>query len=788
EISDAAFDSMMRELQELELAHPELITSSSPTQRVGGLVETTTFAPVAHAERMYSLDNAMDLNELDAWLTRVYEACKINENSPEDNLGDGSADSSEGGSGGSPEGSPEGSPGGSSGGIPAGSSGSIPAGSSGGSSKDNSRGTPAGSSGGSSKDNSEGIRAGSPADAHARLSQLAFVCEPKIDGSSIALAFRDGVLIRAATRGDGVTGEDVTANVRTIRDVPLRLRTTKKETMTDVSPTDDLPEIEVRGEIFMPKASFERLNTEIETEAQATGKTPKPFANPRNAAAGSLRQKDPSITAVRDLATFFYAMPDSSARVLSLQTQWEMLAWLKSAGLRVNPEIARCTNAQDVRAFCEQALRRRDELSYEIDGVVIKVDDFALQRMLGFTAKAPRWAIAYKFPPEEKTTILRRIVVQVGRTGVLTPVAEFDPIVVAGSTVARATLHNLDEVRRKDVRVGDTIIVRKAGDVIPEVLGAVSALRPSNTQAWDMPSACPSCGSAVIRDEDAVAYRCISAECPAQLLERLSHWVSRGALDIDGLGEKLIEKMVESGLVADVADFYQLDEATIATVETGESKFVRSMPPERREKLNDYEKEPVLVGPVIAAKLVEQIKKSTERPFARVLFGLGVRNIGKQVAELIVAQYPSVESIIAASEEDFCAIDGVGPVIAHTLVEFFANSQNLMLVNKLRSARVQLTAQSSLGSQTAGAQPRSLAGLSFVLTGSLERYPREEAEELLRGWGAKTSSSVSAKTSYVVAGPGAGSKLNKAISLNIPILDEAALLRIIETGQLPATD
>ncbi|MDR1185411.1 MAG: NAD-dependent DNA ligase LigA, partial [Coriobacteriales bacterium] len=467
-ISDAAFDSLMRELQGLERQWPEIVVPTSPTQRVGGFVLGEAFESVAHAQRMYSLDNAMDLDELDVWLNRTRQAVS--------ELSD--------------------------------------------------------------LDNSE---------------PLVYVCELKIDGSSIALSYTGGELIRAATRGDGVTGEDVTANLRTVRDIPLRLRV--------LLPGD----MEVRGEVYMPHASFERLNEAICAQAEQIGKVAHPFANPRNAAAGSLRQKDPHVTAERDLATFIYALADDEA--VPAQGQWELLTWLRDAGFHVNPNVMRCTTEQEVHDFCAAAVEKREQLPYDIDGVVVKVDSFALQRTLGFTAKAPRWAIAFKFPPEEKTTLLRDIVVQVGRTGVLTPVAEFDPVLVAGSTVARATLHNLDEVRRKDVRVGDTIIIRKAGDVIPEVLGAVTSLRPANAEIWDMPRTCPSCASPVFRDTDGVAFRCDSAECPAQRLERLSHWVSRGALDIDGLGPKIIEKLIESGLVTDVADFYSLSVAQLAALE-----------------------------------------------------------------------------------------------------------------------------------------------------------------------------------------------------------------------------
>jgi DNA ligase (NAD+) len=695
EISDAAFDSLMRELQELERHWPELVVPTSPTQRVGGFVLGEAFASVTHASRMYSLDNAMDLQELDAWLARTRQAAC-----------------------------------------------------------------------------DPGIEAGQTDGG------LSYVCELKIDGSSLALSYVDGELIRVATRGDGTVGEDVTANARTVRDIPLRLRV-------------PLPgEVEIRGEIYMPHASFERLNESIREQAEQAGKTARPFANPRNAAAGSLRQKDSRITAGRDLATFMYAVADNSA--IPASGQWELLAWLREAGFHVNPTIARCKTEQEVHDFCEQAIAQRDNLAYDIDGVVVKVESFALQHSLGFTAKAPRWAIAFKFPPEEKTTILRNIAVQVGRTGVLTPVAEFDPVLVAGSTVARATLHNLDEVRRKDVRVGDTIIIRKAGDVIPEVVGAVASLRPAQARAWEMVHTCPSCASPVFQDMDGVAYRCVSAECPAQLLERLSHWVSRGAMDIDGLGPKIIAKLVEGGLLVDVVGFYRLSVEQLATLETGEEKYVRAMSPEKREQSGDYEKEPVLLGTTVATKIYGQIQESKNRPFARVLFGLGVRNVGKTVAETICRHYLSIDDLRAATEDELTQIEGIGPVIARTVVEFFATPDNVRLIEGLRAAGLSLEQRGRGAGGADGAdgadgfRPQTLAGLTFVLTGSLEHHTRDEAEELLRSYGAKASGSVSAKTSYVVAGPGAGSKLAKAQQLNIPILDETQLDHILTTGQVPS--
>ena len=665
DISDAAFDSLMRELRELEAAHPALVDPSSPTQRVGGYVGEQ-FSAVWHARRMYSLDNAMDLGELDAWIDRV-------------------------------------------------------------------------------------------AEAFGRM--VPVVCELKIDGSSIALTYDEGKLVRAATRGDGTTGEDVTANMRTVKDVPLRLRAEALASLVDPAAP-----VELRGEVYMPKSSFESLNVAAEANGRAA------FANPRNAAAGSLRQKDPSVTAGRDLSTFLYAVADE--RALRVDGQWELLQWLREAGFHVNPDVALCETREAVHAFCERAVARREDLPYEIDGVVVKVNSFSQQESMGYTARAPRWAIAFKFPPEEKTTLLRDITVQVGRTGKLTPVAEMDPVVVAGSTVSRATLHNEDEVERKDVRVGDTVIVRKAGDVIPEVLGPVLALRPADAQAWRMPKECPSCGSPVIREEGEVDFRCISIDCPAQALERLLHWASRGAMDIDGMGEEIVSRLVESGRLADVADYYTLDEVELSLLDMG--------------RVNK-EGEPIRLGQTMAKKLVAAIDASRGRPFARALFGLGIRHVGKTIAELLAAAYPSIDELRAADEEALAAVDGVGPKIAHSVFLFLRTPDNAAVIERLQKRGVALADEVT----DAGEQlPQTLEGLTFVLTGSLVEsgMTRDEAGAALKARGAKVSGSVSKKTSFVVAGEAAGSKYDKAVALGVPVLDEAALMRILETGEAPAAE
>lgn len=660
EISDGAFDSLMRELRELEAAHPEYYDANSPTQRVGGYVGEQ-FAPVRHASRMYSLDDAMDFGELDAWIDRV-----------EDFFGH----------------------------------------------------------------------------------LVPLVCELKIDGSSIALSYEDARLVQASTRGDGVTGEDVTANLRTVKNVPLRLR---EEARGGIATSGVL---ELRGEVYMPKTSFEALNA----AAEAQGK--QGFANPRNAAAGSLRQKDPNVTASRDLSSFLYAVADE--KMLTLETQWELLQWLHEAGFHVNPDVKRVTTREEVHAFCEDAIKRRGSLPYEIDGVVVKVDSFAQQREMGFTARAPRWAIAFKFPPEEKTTLLKEIRVQVGRTGKLTPVAEMEPVVVAGSTVARATLHNEDEIQRKDLRVGDTVIVRKAGDVIPEVLRPVLSLRPENAEVWHMPTTCPSCGNPVIREEGEADYRCISIDCPAQALERLLHWASRGAMDIDGMGEEIVARLVESGRVADVADYYTLDEFELSQLDMGRA---------------NKKGEAIRLGETVARKLVAAIDASRHRSFARALFGLGIRHVGKTVAESITAAFPSIESLCAANEQDLASIDGVGEKIARSLYVFLHTPDNVAVIERLQKHGVTLADESDTTQQL----PQTLEGLSFVLTGSLVEsgMTRDEAGAELKARGAKVSSSVSKKTSYVIAGEAAGSKYDKAVALGVPVLDEKAFLTILETGEVP---
>ncbi len=661
EISDAAYDSLMRELKALEEAHPQFATDDSPTKRVGGYIEKQ-FTPIRHAERMYSLDNAMDEEELRAWMESVRKLY-----------------------------------------------GTLPP----------------------------------------------LCCELKIDGSSIALTYRDGLLVQAATRGDGTTGEDVTANMMGVADVPRAL---KKDAL-DALAHPERP-LELRGEVYMPKGSFEALNL----EAQAEGR--KQFANPRNAAAGSLRQKDPAITRERDLATFMYSVSDNAA--LKLKGQWELLQWLKEAGFHVNPDVALCQTEEEVIAFCSSSLEKRNSLPYEIDGVVVKVNDFALQDAAGFTSRAPKWAIAFKFPPEEKTTLLRDITVQVGRTGVLTPVAELEPVLIAGSVVSRATLHNEDEVHRKDVRVGDTVIVRKAGDVIPEVLGAVITLRPEDALMWEAPKTCPSCGMPVIREEGEAQLRCVSIDCPAQALERLLHWVSREAMDIDGMGEEIIRRLVETGRVSDVADFYSLSEDDLANLSTG--------------RVNK-EGETITLGHPTARKLMSAIEASKSRPFDRVIGGLGMRHIGKNTATDLVEVYPSMDALMQASEEELQEVHGIGERAAASIWAFLRTPDNVSVIERLQAAGVSMAAVSP----SEDALPQTLSGLTFVLTGTLTelRMSREEAADQLKARGGKVSSSVSGKTSYLIAGDNPGSKYDKAVKLRVPVLDEGQFKALMDTGEPP---
>lgn len=675
-ITDAAFDALVHELKAIESAYPELVTSDSYTQRVGGYV-SSQFAPHEHAEKMYSIDDAMDIAELDAWLERTDRSLAAQF----DDL------------------------------------------------------------------------------------QVAYTCELKIDGLGFAATYEKGSFICAATRGDGSVGEDVTLNVRTIKDIPEVI---PHEVLQRALPQDQTL-LEVRGEVYMPKSSFAKLNEERDLAGKSV------FANPRNAASGSLRQKDPRITAARDLKTFTYAVAHPER--LTLTSQHAFLQWLADCGFSVNPHAKLCQSAQEVHDYCAEALKRRDEHDYAIDGVVVKVDLFSEQRSLGFTSRAPRWAIAYKFPPEQKETHLNAISVSVGRTGVLTPVAEFDPVFVAGSTIARATLHNQDEITRKDIRVGDTIIVHKAGDIIPEVVRPVLEKRPASAVPFTMPERCPACGSQVVHEQGEAAYRCISLDCPPQARERLQHWTSRPAMNIEGLGPRIIEKLIEEDLVKDVADFYdKLSEDELAHLPTQRAYQIK--PGESAE--HAAERTAVPLGRKTAHKIMDELERSKQNGLIRVLIGLGIRNAGPHIAELLAQEFGSIDELMGASVEKISSVYGIGPYLAEDIAGFFKVEDNIEVIDRLRRAGVVMHEEAALDDAQ-----KSLAGLVFVLTGSLTGITREHATNLLKSYGARVSGSVSKKTDYVVAGEAAASKLTKAQELGVAILGQDDLEYILETGEMP---
>lgn len=568
-----------------------------------------------------------------------------------------------------------------------------------------------------------------------------YVAELKIDGVSISLVYRDGVLERAATRGDGEVGEDVTANVRTIRSIPLRLRTGPGG-----GPAVAL--LEVRGEVYMPISGFRQLNERLQAQGQ------QGFANPRNAAAGSLRQLDPRVTAARPLDAFLYAV----ARVegLELRHHHEALELLRAWGFKVNPHWRLCADVEEVAAYCEEWTRRRGELDYLVDGVVVKVDDLDQQRRLGTTARSPRWAVAYKFPAERARTRVRDIWVSVGRTGALTPIAELEPVWVGGTVVSRASLHNEDVVRELDVRVGDWVIVHKAGEIIPEIVEVDRAARTGQERPFVMPDRCPVCGAAAVRPEGEAIRRCTGVACPAQLRERIRHFASRAAMDIEGLGPALIDQLVERGLVRDPADLYFLT----------------------REQLLSLER----VGERSADNLLRAIAVSKERPLRRLLVGLGIRFVGERVAELLAERFRSLDALMAAREEDLLAIPEIGPRIAESVRTFFAQEQTRVLVEKLRRAGVRL-ADPEPADAAQGQGP--LAGKTFVFTGTLASMTRAEAQARVQALGGRVASSVSRQTDYLVVGADPGSKLERARALGVTVLDEEAFLRLLGQHAVP---
>jgi DNA ligase (NAD+) len=641
-ISDQDYDALLRELLDLELAHPELQTPDSPTQRVGG-TPSAGFPPYVHARPMLSLGNAFDEAELLAFDARVRKL----------------------------------------GGI-------------------------------------EG--------------DVAYTCELKIDGLAVSLRYDDGRLTAGGTRGDGTTGENVTANLRAIKTIPLALRGTKE--------TPVPRHVDVRGEAYMRKSDFARLNAEREARGEPR------FANPRNTAAGGIRQLDPKMTAERRLTFYAYAVGEIDTP-RPPRSQHELLAYLKSLGFRVNEHARAVSSVRDVLGFVAAWEAKRDELDYEIDGVVIKVDDLELQARLGSSGKDPRWAIAFKFRAREARTKLLDIVVSVGRTGVLNPNAVLEPVQIGGTTVSNATLHNQDYIRSNDIRIGDVVTVIRAGDVIPRVVGPVLDERKGKKlREYTLPTVCPVCGADVDHPEGEPMARCTNASCPAQLVERVRHFCSRGAMDIEGVGDQLSTALVDSGLVRDVSEIYHLDLEKLLTL------------PRMAEKS--------------ASNVLAAIEGSKRRGLARLLSGLGIRFVGAQNAAILAGDFGSIDALAAATEEELLGSEGIGPEIAASVVLFFAQEPNRAMVARLTAAGVDMTAP---------LRPREpvgvLAGKTLVLTGTLPTLTRDEAAELITAAGGKVSGSVSKKTSYVVAGDEAGSKLAKAEQLGIEILDEGGLRALL---------
>ena len=564
---------------------------------------------------------------------------------------------------------------------------------------------------------------------------LAYILEPKIDGVAISLRYENGILVHALTRGDGTAGDDVTANVRTIRSIPLRLQ------------TEHPPEVlEVRGEIYFDKTGFEKLNL----QRQEAGI--EPFANPRNACAGSLKLLDATEVALRPLDALFYGT--GACEGIEFNTHEELLDSLKAFGLRTTPVRWKESEPAALVQALDTLEAQQHDFPFEIDGAVIKVNDRSRYDALGATAKSPRWAVAFKYEPEQAETTLLDITVQVGRTGVLTPVAELEPVQLAGTTVKRATLHNEDEIRRKDIRIGDRVIIEKAGEIIPVVISVVGAKRAADSHAYELPQTCPECDSRVQRIEGEVALRCINLHCPAQVKSWLEHYAARGAMDITGLGESMVEQLVAHNLVNTPADLYQLNATDLVNLErTGERSI---------------------------SNLLEGIEKSKSRPFAKVLFGLGIRHVGKTAAETLAKAFPDIDALMQASSDELEDLHDIGPIVASSLITYFENSEAREVVEALRAAGVTLHRDEANTTGTA------LSEMTFVLTGTLETMTRDAAGDRIKALGGKVSSSISKKTSYLVAGEAAGSKLTKAEKLGVPVLTETELLKLIEIPDAPS--
>jgi DNA ligase (NAD+) len=635
EITDAEYDALLRELQELEAAQPEPVPPDSPTQRVGA-APLEQFTTGEHVVPMLSLENAFDGDEMAAFDRRVRERLE----------------------------------------------------------------TPA---------------------------PITYCVEPKLDGVAVSLLYENGVFTRGLTRGDGTTGEDVTVNLRTVAALPLRLQ-------GEAVPA----RLEVRGEVFLPLAGFQRINAAYAERGART------FANPRNAAAGSLRQLDSRITAQRPLRLYCFSVGLLEGAAWP-ESQYGVLEALKGWGLPVSPERRRIEGLEAAHAVYADLVARRAQLAYEVDGIVYKVDSLAAQQRLGFVARAPRWAVAWKFPAEEKATVLRSVEFQVGRTGALTPIARLEPVTVAGARVSNASLHNMDEIERKDVHIGDRVIVRRAGDVIPEVVRVQPEHRPADARMPRMPAACPICGSAVVRPEGEVAHRCSGGLfCPAQRKEALQHFASRRALDIDGLGEKIIDQLVERGLVEHVDQLFELTHADLVAL----------------DRLADKS----------AANLLQAIDAARRTTLARFIYALGIREVGEATARALAAHFGRLRGLMAADEEQLCAVADIGPVVAHSIRTFFAQTHNREVIERLIAAGVDWPE-----GEPAPANAQPLAGRTYVLTGSLEHWSRDELSECLQALGARVSASVSKKTTAVIAGDEPGSKRDKAVDLDVPVLGESDL-------------
>ena len=564
--------------------------------------------------------------------------------------------------------------------------------------------------------------------------RFTFVAEPKIDGLGVALLYERGVLVRGATRGDGRVGEEITQNLRVIKSVPLRLR----------GPLAELARLEVRGEVYMPKQAFATLNRQLEEEGF------EPFANPRNAAAGSLRLLDPRLSAKRPLDIFLYTLSYTEP-AHPYQGHWEALQGLSQAGLKINPRSQPCATLDDVIAYCQELEASRHDLEYDADGAVVKVDNFSLQAQLGATTHHPRWAIAFKFAAQQAISKVRAINISVGRTGALTPTADLDPVRITGVTVSRASLHNEDEIRRKDIRVGDTVLVERAGDVIPQVVRVLVEHRPADSEPFNLPVDCPVCHTGVYRPAGEAVARCPNAVCPAQIKERLLHYGARRAMDIDGLGTAVVEQLVERGLVHDFADLYGLEVPVVAKLDRLAEKS--------------------------ANNLVSAIDRSRNRGLACLLFGLGIRHVGERVAAILAARYRTMEALSRATAEELSQVTDIGPIIAESIYQFFAREENRHTLDRLEAAGVRMDMPATDGAPN----QQVLEGKVFVLTGTLPRLTRDQARDLISAAGGRVTSSVSRKTDYVVAGADAGSKYDEAQRLGIPIIGEEELYQLLHS-------